>query len=245
MKNRRIYIAQNLQAGERFELPKNAAHHLSTVLRVRPGEMLSLFNGRGGEYQAEIVALEKRAVTVEVLEHDLIERESPLKITLLQSLSRGQKMDLTIQKAVELGVQRIVPLATERSNVKLSDERQEKRVQHWQGIIISACEQCGRNQIPELMPVLSLQDYLKDDELIAKGVKWVLQPGGVTTLKEITTPPSLLQLLVGCEGGFTADELQQLQAAGFTNVCLGPRVVRTETAALMAVAAIQALWGDF
>lgn len=245
MKERRVFIPLSLSPGAVVDLPKSAAHHLATVLRVRNGEMLTLFNGMGGEYEARIITLTKRAVTVEILEHQLIERESPLQITLIQSLSRGQKMDFTIQKAVELGVNQIIPVATERSNVKLNEERQDKRVQHWQGIITSACEQCGRNQIPDLQPVQSLADYLQQTPDSAATARWILHPGGSHTLKDISQPPPVIELLIGCEGGFTAEELQFTQDAGFARLCLGPRVVRTETAALMAVSSIQALWGDF
>lgn len=224
-------------------LPEAAAHHAARVLRLRVGDGLTLFNGRGGEYASVITAIARNEVQVAVQQHDPVERESPLAVTLVQAVSSGERMDLTIQKAVELGVQRIVPVESERCVVRLKGERAEKRVAHWQQVAVAACEQCGRNRIPEVRMISPLAVCLaaeRDDAL-----RWVLLPGAATALRELPRPQQPLELLVGPEGGLTNAETEQALRAGYVSVRLGPRVLRTETAAPALLAALQALWGDF
>jgi len=226
-----------------LSLPSAAAHHAARVLRLRAGDAVTLFNGQGGEYAARIVAIGKRDVEVEIGRHDPVERESLLAVTLVQSISSGERMDLTIQKAVELGVTRIVPVESARSVVRLDGERAAKRQQHWQQVAISACEQCGRNRIPEVRTISPLDAWLAAME--ADTLRWILLPGADTALRDLPRPQKSVELLVGPEGGFTDDETGAARRAGYRPVRLGPRVLRTETAAPALLAALQALWGDF
>jgi 16S rRNA (uracil1498-N3)-methyltransferase len=182
-------------------------------------------------------------VTVAIERHDPVERESPLPVTLVQALSSGERMDLTIQKAVELGVARIVPVESERCVVRLKGERAEKRVAHWRQVAISACEQCGRNRIPEVRMISPLEVWLAAEKNDA--LRWVLLPGAHTALRDLPRPQKPVELLVGPEGGLTDAEADAAQRAGYQPVRLGPRVLRTETAAPALLAALQALWGDF
>jgi len=239
----RFHVPQLLAEGMRLALPAAAAHHAARVLRLRSGEAVTLFNGQGGEYAARIAAIGKRDVEVEIGRHDPVERESPLTVTLAQAISSGERMDLTIQKAVELGVTCIVPVESERCMVRLQGERAEKRVAHWQQVAISACEQCGRNRIPEVRMILSLDAWLAAEASDAQ--RWVLLPGTHTALRELPRPQQPVELLVGPEGGFTDNETEAMRRRGYQPVRLGPRVLRTETAAPALLAALQALWGDF
>jgi 16S rRNA (uracil1498-N3)-methyltransferase len=239
----RFHIAGELRAGMTLTLPESAAHHAARVLRLRVGDGVTLFNGQGGEYPALIMAIDRQAVTVEVGDHDAVERESPLAVTLVQAISSGERMDLTIQKAVELGAQRIVPVDSQRSVVRLKGERAEKRVAHWQQVAIAACEQCGRNRVPEVAMIVPLEAWLAGERNAT--LRWALIPGANTALRELPRPDKPIELLVGPEGGLTAAEAEQAQRAGYLPVRLGPRVLRTETAAPALLAALQALWGDF
>jgi 16S rRNA (uracil1498-N3)-methyltransferase len=239
----RFHIPLPLAPGERTALPEAAAHHAARVLRLRGGDAVTLFNGQGGEYAAVITAIGKHQVEVEVGAHAAIERESPLTVTLVQALSSGERMDLTIQKAVELGVTRIVPVESERSVVRLKGERADKRRAHWRQVVISACEQCGRNRVPAVEPLLPLAVWLAGEESTA--LRWLLAPGAATALRAQAHPDRAIELLVGPEGGFTDAEVAAAQRAGYQPVRLGPRVLRTETAAPALLAALQALWGDF
>jgi 16S rRNA (uracil1498-N3)-methyltransferase len=210
---------------------------------LRVGELVTLFNGAGGEHAAVITAIGKRGVTVEVGAHCAIEREAPLAVTLVQAVSSGERMDLTIQKAVELGVGAIQPVLSERSVVRLDGERATKRVAHWQQIAISACEQCGRNRVPTVHPLAPFSSWIANAPRAA--TRWLLWPEADQSLRELPKPPAPIELLVGPEGGLTDNEAQAARAAGFLAVRIGPRVLRTETAAPALLAAVQALWGDF
>ena len=243
MSNPRFYIPLPLATAASLALPEAAAHHAARVLRLRAGDAVTLFNGQGGEYAARIAAIGKHDVTVTIERHDPVERESPLAVTLVQALSSGERMDLTIQKAVELGVTRIVPVASERSVVRLQGERADKRVAHWRQIVISACEQCGRNRLPEVSMIAALAAWLTAEPSSAQ--RWVLLPGAATALRDLARPRTLIELLVGPEGGLTETEAAAALRAGYQPVRLGPRVLRTETAAPALLAAVQALWGDF
>jgi len=239
----RFHVSVPLTAPATLDLPEAAAHHAARVLRLRSGDAVTLFNGAGGEYAARITAIGKHDVTVAIERHDPVERESPLPFTLVQAVSSGERMDLTIQKAVELGVSRIVPVESERSVVRLKGERAGKRVAHWQQVVISACEQCGRNRIPEVGMISPLDVWLaaeNDDAL-----RWVLLPGADIALRDLPRPQKPIELLVGPEGGLTDAEAGAARRAGYQPVRLGPRVLRTETAAPALLAALQALWGDF
>jgi 16S rRNA (uracil1498-N3)-methyltransferase len=224
------------------ELPPEAAHHAAKVLRLQAGDAIVLFDGTGGEYPAIISQAGKR-VTAELGPWRERECESPLDITLVQALSSGDKMDFTLQKAVELGISAIQPISSERSVVRLSGERAEKRVRHWQQIVVSACEQCGRNRVPEVAPILSLSDWL--GKPATPGVRLTLAPDAPASLRELPRPNAPITLLIGPEGGLAPGEIKAAASCGFSPVRLGPRVLRTETAALAALAAMQAVWGDF
>ena len=243
MSTPRFHVPVPLTIAATLDLPEAAAHHAARVLRLRSGDAVTLFNGTGGEYAARITAIGKHAVTVAIERHDPVERESPLPVTLVQAVSSGERMDLTIQKAVELGVARIVPVESERCVVRLKGERAEKRVAHWRQVAISACEQCGRNRIPEVRMISPLDVWLAVEECDAQ--RWVLLPGADAALRDLPRPQKPIELLVGPEGGLTDAEAEAAQRAGFRPVRLGPRVLRTETAAPALLAALQALWGDF
>lgn len=230
------------QAGA-AQLPEQAAHHAARVLRLQVGDKVVVFNGRGGEGEAAIAAIGKRDVGVEITAWRDTERESPLQVTLAQAISAGEKMDYTLQKAVELGIGDIQPLAGERSVVKLAGERAEKRVAHWQGVVVAACEQSGRNRVPQVAPIRPLLDWLGQQD--RGGLRLMLSPGAATALRDLPRPAGNVTLLIGPEGGLSPAEAAAAQRFGFTPARLGARVLRTETAALAALAAMQTLWGDF
>ncbi len=238
----RFYISVPLVANTRLDLPVAAAHHAARVLRLRAGDAVVLFDGRGGEYAAAITAVGKQQVAVETGAHHAVERESPIDVTLVQAISSGDRMDVTIQKAVELGATRVVPVESERCVVRLKGERAEKRVAHWQQIAIGACEQCGRNRVPEVTEVVPF-----DVALARPGAaqRWLLAPGATSSLRDLPRAGKPIEILVGPEGGLTDAEIAAARRAGFEPVRLGPRVLRTETAAPALLAALQALWGDF
>lgn len=239
----RVLLDQPLVAGAEVELPENVHRHLVQVLRLRIGERFTVFDGRGLEAEAVLTTADRRHSRAQLEAISRPDRESPLAITLLQGISKGERMDLTLQKAVELGVQRIVPLQSARSVVKLDPERWEKKQAHWQGIIISACEQSGRVCLPQLDPVSALADVLPS--LPAALLKLALIPGEGRALRELPPPSAGLALLIGPEGGLSDPEIDQALTAGFAPVQLGPRILRTETAGLATLAAAQALWGDW
>jgi 16S rRNA (uracil1498-N3)-methyltransferase len=238
----RFFVDLPLSPGAKIELPPVPAHHASRVLRLVKGSEVVLFNGQGGEYPAVLEWVDKDMVTARCREWRDIERESSLDIRLAQGISSGERMDYTLQKAVELGVTAIQPLAMRRSVVKLSSERAEKRVTHWQGIVMAACEQSGRNHLPVVAPPLDIPQWLASSP---QGLKLFLSPEAETTLKELPYPSGPVWLVAGPEGGFEPEESELIRDFGFTPVRLGPRILRTETAALAAVAAMQVLWGDY
>ncbi|TAM09218.1 MAG: 16S rRNA (uracil(1498)-N(3))-methyltransferase [Nevskiaceae bacterium] len=235
----RVHVSETLVAGQALELPPAAAHHVAQVLRLAAGAALVLFDGTGGEYDAVLETVERRSVRVRVGAHRAVERESALCLTLAQCVSKGERMDYTIQKAVELGVTRIQPVLSARSVVKLDAARWAKKREHWLGVIASACEQCGRNRVPELAPAVPLSKWLATRH----GLCLVLVPMAQVGLRTLARV-SAVSLLVGPEGGLSEDEIAEAQAAGCTAIHLGPRVLRTETAGVATLAALQALWGD-
>lgn len=238
----RFYLDQPLAPGARFSLPPGPARHAVRALRLAVDDAVILFNGQGGEYTARIERIQKDEVAVSVTGFAAIERESRLRVMLAQGISSGERMDYTLQKVVELGVAAIQPIAARRSVVKLAGERADRRVAHWQGVVASACEQCGRNQVPPVAAPLTLAHWLGQH---SGGRLLFLSPLAEARLTELPQPDAMDCLVAGPEGGFDADEIAALQAAGAIPVRLGPRVLRTETAALAALAAMQTLWGDF
>ena len=237
----RIYVEIELTSGAECALPATAAHHVRDVLRLERGAELVLFNGRGGEYEAQLLAVgraEVRAV-LGVFRHRAV--ESPLAVTLVQSISRGERMDYTIQKAVELGVHHIVPVTSTRTVVRLDSAREEKRLEHWRGIVRHAAEQSGRIAVPEVTSVLSLTAWLAQ----ANNTRaYMLDPFATTSLAAQAAPVGAVAIVAGPEGGFSGDERAQMARAGVIAVRLGPRVLRTETAALCALTIAQMRWGD-
>lgn len=241
MRTTRIYVELDLAAGTEVLLPPAASTHLLRVLRLRPGAALTLFNGRGGEYAAELVSAERSGARARVGAQTPVERESPLQITLLQGVARGERMDFIVQKATELGVQRIVPLSCEFSVVRLDEAALRRRVEHWRSVAVAACEQCGRNRLPQVDSVTALEDACASgsDEL-----KLVLVPQAPATLRMLSDGLRGVVMLVGPEGGLSGREQLLAQRHGFQACRLGPRILRTETAPLAALAALQALAGD-
>lgn len=238
----RFYLDQALALGARFTLPPGPARHAARALRLVSGDAITLFDGRGGEYDARIDRIHKDDVAVSITGFQPVERESKLRVRLAQGISSGERMDYTLQKAVELGVAGIQPIAARRSVVKLTHERADRRVAHWQGVVASACEQCGRNQVPAVAQPLPLADWLGSR---AAGRLLFLSPLAEARLADLPPPADVDTLVVGPEGGFEADEIAALHAVGAIPVRLGERILRTETAALAALAAMQTLWGDF
>lgn len=242
-----VLTGATLASGRRVELPAAAALHLTRVLRLRDGATLTVFDGRGGEYGATLHLGHRGAAIVEVGEHRAIERESPLRITLLQGLARGERMDWVIQKATELGVAAIVPVASQRSVVQLEAERGDRRLQHWRAVAAAACEQCGRNTPPHIGAPRNFSEALA--EVATFPLRIVLEPDSGRALGEVLGGrrggATELALLVGPEGGWDALEIALAGEAGCVTASLGPRVLRTETAGLAALAALQCLAGDF
>lgn len=236
----RFYCSQPLAEGSVVDLPETVAHHLY-VLRMQPGDALTLFDGRGGQYAATLADIAKRRASAQVAAHDPVDVELPYALTLAQGLPEGSKMDWIIEKAVELGVARIEPLAARRSVVRLSGERAEKRHLHWEGVIVAASEQCGRNRLAELAPVTDFGRWIAAP---SPAPRILLSPRASTSLADWarTEGPQALSLMVGPEGGFTAEEEDAAIAAGALPLSVGPRVLRTETAALAAVAMLGGLW---
>ena len=238
----RIHTEQALGEGQRVALEDQAARHVHQVLRLEPGAPLILFNGQGGEYPARIEQATRKGVTALTEAWNPREAESPLQIELGQGLSRGERMDYAVQKSVELGVLRISPLQTDRCGVRLPPERMAKRQGHWQRVAIAACEQCGRNRVPEVSPAIGLRDWVGRGE--PGSLDLMLMPDGGQALKTMQPPAGPIRLLIGPEGGLSDDEVDVAEAAGFQRIQLGPRTLRTETAAVAALAAMQSLWGD-
>jgi 16S rRNA (uracil1498-N3)-methyltransferase len=240
----RFYCPPPLPQNGSFELPADAAHHASRVLRLREGDAVQIFDGIGGECHGVIAELSGKRVLVSNINITNTHRESPLKVMLAQALSSSEKMDWIIQKATELGVTEFQPLATERSVAKLSSERAEKRIEHWQQVAIAACEQCGRNVLPKIHAPLDIMVWLQQIRA-TPDTKFILLPQGAATLSSHVQPPSNVVLLIGAEGGFAQAESESALLCGFTPIRMGTRVLRTETAAIAGLAALQILWGDF
>ncbi len=240
----RLFVDAELRADSKLALPEDAAHHAVRVLRLRDGDAVVLFNGRGGEYEAGIALAGRGQVSARTGQRRDPERESPLQVTLVQAVSSSEKMDFTIQKAVELGVAAIQPVLSEKSVVRLSAEREEKKLARWRRVAIAACEQCGRNRLPELREAMSVDAYCRSPGPAT--LRLLLSPEGATGLRSLQGKiEGTVTLAVGPEAGFSDVEERLLQRAGFVAVRLGPRVLRTETAALAALSALNALAGDF
>jgi len=236
----RLHVAQSLAVGMTVSLPERNQRHIA-ALRLRAGETVTLFNGDGAEYFAELTDLRKREAFALIRARDEVSRESPLVVTLVQGLCAADRMDLLMQKATELGVAAIQPVITQRSIVRLSEDRQERREAHWQNIAISACEQSGRNRIPEVRPLAKFTDFIDGPKPEGLGV--LLSPLAEASLATLSKPGAVT-ILIGPEGGFAAEERERALRAGYVGVRMGPRVLRTETAPLAAIAAMQVLWGD-
>lgn len=237
----RFYLPPSVLVSDAFSLPDTAARHVQ-VLRYQPGEVIELFDGLGKVYQAEITSMGKKNVDVLICGSTDINLESPLNITLMQSISSSDRMDLTIQKAVELGVTMIQPVLTERSSQRLSGERAMKKLERWLDIAIGACEQCGRTVVPQIQPITGLSDALY--ALGVDDLKLLMSLNQPRALNQFTQPQAVV-LLVGPEGGLSQAEEELAINHGFNAISTGPRVLRTETASLAAIAAMQLLWGDF
>lgn len=238
----RFYVDFALSPDSVVELPDNVVRHLN-VLRVKNTEEIVLFNGNGKSYPALPEVLEKRRVSVRILREESTDNESPLNITLVQAVSAAERMDFTLQKSVELGVAEIRPVISERCVVRLSGERAEKRVARWQEIVVSACEQSGRNIVPKVLPLTTYAQALQ--QLPQETTKLLMSLNRAQKLSDVQPQSGKVVFMVGPEGGWTEKEEQQAFDAGFQSVTLGKRVLRTETASLAAIAAMQTLWGDF
>lgn len=236
----RIFTSRSLQACTEVELEPGPSQHLARVLRMQVGDSVILFDGSGGQYPATISALDRKSVRIATGEFEAIERESGLRLELGIALSRGERMDWILQKATELGASSIATLFSERTGVKLSAEREDRKLRHWQQIATSACEQCGRNRVPQITPPQALAQWLHgvraDARLVLDPFAGNANPGAVR--------PASVALLVGPEGGLGPAELEAAAGAGFSALQLGPRILRTETAPLAAIAILQARWGD-
>lgn len=243
MRLTRVHVPGLLTAGSRQTIEGDAANHITRVLRLTPGDPLTVFDGRGGEHAARIEGFRKGAVIVEVGERSATDRESPLPLTLAQGVSRGERMDWVVQKATELGVTRIVPVLTERTVVRLEAKQAERRLSRWQGIAVAACEQSGRNRIPEISAPLALHDYFRHDHEVT-ATRLLLSPSGTVRIGDLKRPDDGVIVLIGPEGGLAESEQRAALEAGFAAVRMGPRVLRTETAAIAALALLQHQFGD-
>ena len=243
MRTTRIFVDLELTVGQTLILPAAPSAHILKVLRLRPGTTLTLFNGRGGEFAAELQGSSKTGAEVKVSAHENVERESPLHLTLLQGVARGERMDFIVQKATELGVQRIVPLSCEFSVVRLEAAALRRRVEHWRAIAIAACEQSGRNRLPLIEPIGELAEAGADHAATA-GLRSMLVPQAPDSLAGLARGLQSAVLLIGPEGGLSGREQLLAQRSGFRACRLGPRILRTETAPLAALAVLQTLAGD-
>jgi 16S rRNA (uracil1498-N3)-methyltransferase len=242
MRLTRVFIDAPLEPGSRVTLEGNAASHLTRVLRLRIGSSVTVFNGLGGEYSASIDKSHGGEVIVAIGEHRPIERESPFPLTLAQGVSRGERMDLVVQKATELGVSRLLPVLTERSVVRLDAQQADRKSNHWRAIAIAACEQCGRNRLPEVAVPAGLREVLS--EPAGDRARLLLSPDAALRIEDVPRTVAGVTVLIGPEGGLSDEEQADAQAAGFTSVNLGPRVLRTETAAIAALTLQQREFGD-
>ncbi len=239
----RSYITEALNVGQEFVLPEAASNHLVRVLRLDVNDTCVLFNGDGFDYQAKITSVAKRGAGVEIISSHAVTNESPIHITLVQGIARGEKMDWILQKATELGVQRIVPVITDRTEVKLDSERSDKKMNHWLGVVASACEQSGRARLPEIIEPCPLSHWPQQDKNFNK---FALDPHGIFGFSDLaSTKPVAVSLAIGPEGGFSERDLATLKAGGFQGLRMGPRILRTETAGPAAIAALNVLCGDW
>ncbi len=244
MRVSRLYVPDSLQLNQQYELPIESAHYVRTVLRLKKGHALNLFNGQGKEYPSELLEVSRKTVLLLIKQELSKTVESPLKVILGLGISRGDRMDWAVQKAVELGVHQITPLMTERCVVKLKADKQQQKQQHWRNIVQHAAEQCLRTELPEFNAVEGIADWLPE-QTEQKGLKVFLDPYAECCLTDLNPEDMKVTLLSGPEGGFSDIEREQAVAAGFIPVRLGARVLRTETAVLAALSAVQVLWGDF
>lgn len=243
MRLTRVFVPCDLAPGAEVTLPESAAAHLTRVLRLGVDDACILFNGDGHDYAAQLSSIGKREVRAQVGEASVVQRESALRLVLLQGIARGEKMDLILQKATELGISEVRPLSSQRSEVKLDEARAAKRLAHWRSVVASACEQSGRAVVPEISAPQALSAVLAG--LPAGGLRLILDPEGALSLRTLEVPADATVLLaVGPEGGWSPLDREQLLAAGFIGLRLGPRILRTETAGLAAIAALQATLGD-
>ncbi len=241
MRQHRIYHPNDLSPAKIDELNDKAAHHVAKVLRLKTGEVLTLFDGQGRECLASIKSVSKNKVTVVMDEVIDCQRESPLGIHLAQGLSKGERMDVVVQKATELGVKSFTPLISERSVVKLDEKRMQKKLMHWQGIVISASEQCGRNQLMTIHPPLKLSQWLQSE---IGHHSLILSPSAKTSFHDISINNTSVSLMIGPEGGFSESEIEEALSAKAQALSLGPRILRTETAAIAVCAILQSRFGD-
>lgn len=237
----RIYHPESLAFATHVQLSEEAAGHIGRVLRMQAGQQVSLFDGSDHEFSAVITEVSKKNVAVEIQGSKLSSVESPLDIHLGQVVSRGDKMEFTIQKSVELGVNTITPLISERCGVKLDQKRFEKKLQQWQKVAISACEQCGRNTVPKIRPIMNLEQWCAEQY---SGLKLNLHPRAPYSINTLPQPITQVKLLIGPEGGLSDSEIAMTTNYNFEQTLLGPRVLRTETAALTAITALQVRFGD-
>jgi 16S rRNA (uracil1498-N3)-methyltransferase len=237
----RIFHPQPITDNSEIALSEDAANHTGRVLRMQPGQSIQLFDGSNQLFDATITQVDKKSVKVSVTAGVVADNESPLNLHLGQVISRGEKMEFTIQKSIELGVNTITPLFSERCGVKLDGERLEKKLQQWQKIAIAACEQCGRNRIPEIRPAMQLEAWCAEQD---DSLKLNLHPRASHSINTLPLPVTHVRLLIGPEGGLSAEEIAMTSGYGFTDILLGPRVLRTETTALTAITALQVRFGD-
>ena len=242
MRTIRSFVDQPLAIGQRFALPEATSNHLLRVLRLEIGDSCVLFNGDGHDYPARILGLHKRGAEVEIIASCEVRNESPLRITLVQGIARGEKMDLILQKATELGVAVVAPVVTDRTEVKLDGERSDKKMNHWRGVAAAACEQCGRARLPEILEPQPLERFAAS---VRGGRRFVLDPRAGISAAQIALADESLTLAIGPEGGFSEHDLAILRVAGYVGLKLGPRILRTETAGMAAIAAFNALYGDW
>ncbi|MFT4583066.1 MAG: 16S rRNA (uracil1498-N3)-methyltransferase [Gammaproteobacteria bacterium] len=237
----RIFIDKEISIGDELVLSDDATRHVVQVLRMTKGDPLIVFNGRGGQYNCVIRAAQRRSVLVSVIDFAMIERESHLEITLIQGISRRERMDFSIQKGVELGVHTIVPFQAKRSQNRLDDTRAAKRIRHWQGVIQHACEQCGRNRLPRLTSIQNIDAIVSSSDT---SVGIVMSPLGDCDISRLQISERAVRLVVGPEGGLDAMELDRFREAGYFELKLGPRILRTETAAIVGLTLLQTRFGD-
>ncbi|NOY71729.1 MAG: 16S rRNA (uracil(1498)-N(3))-methyltransferase [Gammaproteobacteria bacterium] len=242
MRISRVYLPLPLQPQTDHHINGQTAHYLSRVLRLKKGHLFHAFNGEGGEYLCEVTDVDKKSLQFKILRFLNIDKESPLIITLLQAISKGDRMTYAIQKAVELGVTKIHPVITTHCEISLKGEQAKKKLSHWQTLANSACEQCGRNRIVSIKPITVLKKVLPT---LNSQCKLLLDAQSSTSISKLTEQPDGVSLLIGPEGGLHADEIKYALTYGFHTIRIGPRILRTETATAAALTSIQMLWGDF